>query len=43
MLHFYYLLFLLALVLILAVFLFLSRRRLKRTNAMLEGIIEDED
>ena len=36
MLHFYYLLFLLALVLILAVFLFLSRRRLKRTNAMLE-------
>ena len=36
MLHFYYLLLLLIIVLIFAVFLYISRRRLKRTNAMLE-------
>ena len=36
MLHFYYLLLLLAIVLIFAIILYLSRKRLKRTNAMLE-------
>lgn len=36
MLHFYYLLLLLIIVLIFAVFLYISRKRLKRTNAMLE-------
>jgi len=36
MLHVYYLLLLLAIVLIFAVFLYISRKRLKRTNAMLE-------
>lgn len=36
MLHVYYLLLLLAVVLIFAVILYISRRRLKRTNAMLE-------
>ena len=36
MLHIYYLLLLLAIVLIFAVFLYISRKRLKRTNAMLE-------
>jgi signal transduction histidine kinase len=36
MIHFYYLLLLLAIVLIFAIILYLSRKRLKRTNAMLE-------